>query len=115
MKYQIIKKSQILSKEKFGIKIDLYPVIGNCEIVVVETELGHNQEFYDKISDLNYIILDGFGSFFINDEEVKVQKGDFVSIKPNNRLYYKGKMRLVLITTPPWQAGNEVETKPAIW
>ena len=115
MKYQIIKNDDIFKKEKFGIKIDVYPAVGNCEIVIVDTDTGHNQEFYDKVSTFNYIILEGSGSFFLDDEEVKVSKGDFVSIQPNTRLYYKGAMKLILVTTPPWQEENEVETKPSIW
>ena len=115
MKYQLIKNDKIFKKEKVGIKIDVYPTIGNCEIVLVDTNTGHNQEFYDKVSILNYIVLEGSGSFFIDDEEVKVSKGDLISIEPNTRLYYKGKMKLILITTPPWREGNEVETKPRVW
>lgn len=115
MKYQLVKNGDIFKKEKLGINLSVYPVIGNCEIVVVETETGHNQEFYDKASTFNYIILEGSGSFFLDDEEVRVARGDFITIQPNTRLYYKGKMKLVLITTPPWQEGNEVETKPVIW
>jgi len=115
MKYQLVKNSEIIKVEKFGIKLDVYPEFGRSGIVVVETEAGHNQEFYDKASTFHYIILEGTGSFFLDDQEVKVFKGDQISIKPNTRIYYKGKMKLILITTPPWQAENEVETKPTIW
>lgn len=115
MKYQLVKNREIFKLEKFSIKLDVYPAVGNCGVVVVETETGHNQEFYDKVSTFNYIILEGSGSFFLNDEEVKVVQGNFISIEPNTRLYYKGKMKLILITTPPWQAENEIETKSTIW
>lgn len=115
MKYQLTKNTEILRQEKFGIKLGIYPAVGNCEVVVVETQTGHNQEFYDKVSTFNYLILEGSGSFFLDDEEVVVSQGDFISIQPNTRLYYKGKMKLILITTPPWKEGNEVETKPKIW
>jgi len=115
MKYQLTKNADVFKKEKFGIKIGVYPVIDNWEIVTVETETGHNQEFYNKSSSFNYLILEGSGSFFLDDEEVKVFQGDFISIQPNTRIYYKGKMKLILITTPPWQEENEVETKPTIW
>ncbi|HPI67355.1 MAG TPA: hypothetical protein PKZ16_02335 [bacterium] len=115
MKYQLIKSIDVFRKEKFGVKIDVYPAIGNCEVVLVNTNVGHNQEFYDKISTFNYIILEGSGSFFLNDEEIKVSHGDFITIEPNTRIYYKGKMKLVLVTTPPWQAENEIEIRPKIW
>lgn len=115
MKYQLTKNADIFKQEKFGIKIGVYPVIDNCEVVVVETEVGHNQEFYHKTSTFHYVILEGSGRFFLDDEEVKVSQGDFISIQPNTRLYYKGKMKLILITTPPWKEEGEVETKPTIW
>lgn len=115
MAYKIIRHSEIPKKEKFDIKLDIYPSIGDAEIVIVETEKGHNQEFYDKRSTYNYIVLAGEGSFFLDDEELPVKAGDMLTIKPNTRIYYKGKMRLALITTPPWSAENEVETKASIW
>jgi len=115
MKYKLTKNADVPKKEKFGIHLGVYPSIGDCEIVLVETETGHNQEFYDKKSSFNYIVLDGAGSFFLDDKEVPVQKGDLVQVFPNTRIYYKGKMKLALIVNPPWQADNEVETKPSIW
>lgn len=115
MKYKIIKSSDIPKKEKFGIKLDIYPNIDNAGIVRVKTNEGHNQEFYDKKSTFTYIILEGKGSFFLDDEEVRVFEGDVISIKPETRIYYKGKLDLVLITSPAWQQENEVETKSKIW
>lgn len=115
MKYNIIQKKSIAEKEKFGIDISIYPDIGNCGFVLVYTEEGHNQEFYDKESTFNYIVLEGEGSFFLDDEEVLVKSGDYISISPNTRIYYKGKMKLVLITNPAWKPENEVETKSKIW
>lgn len=115
MSYKLTKHEDIPQKEKFEIRLDVYPNIGNCGFVVVETETGHNQEFYDIKSAYNYIILEGEGSFLLDDEEVSVKKGDFISISPNTRIYYKGKMRLALITNPAWEAENEIETKSTIW
>ena len=115
MSHKLTKSSDVPKKEKFGISLDVYPNIGNCGFVVVETETGHNQEFYDVESTFNYIVLEGSGSFFLDDEEVSVEKGDFISVSPKTRIYYKGKMKLVLITNPGWKAENEVETKSTIW
>ncbi|MCX6784322.1 MAG: cupin domain-containing protein [Candidatus Komeilibacteria bacterium] len=103
-------------KEKFGIRLNVYPEISEgCGVVIVNTEEGHNQEFYDKKSTFTYLILEGQGTYFLNDEEVQVAKGDLLSIEPGTRIYYKGKMKMVLITTPAWRAENEVETKPNVW
>jgi len=115
MAYKLTKSEDIFHVDKLGIHLDVFSKIGDCGVVVVETETGHNQEFYDVKSTFNYIVLDGEGSFFLDDEEVHVKKGDSISIAPNTRIYYKGKMRLILITNPPWEAKNEVETRPSVW
>ncbi len=115
MKYKLIKSSDIPKVEKFGIKLDIYPKIEGSGIVRVKTEKGHNQEFYNVKSIFTYIILEGSGSFFLDDEDVKVEKGDVLSIEPKTRIYYKGSLDMILITTPPWQPENEVETRSSVW
>ena len=115
MAYKLTKSEDIFHVDKFGIHLDVFSKIGDCGVVVVETETGHNQEFYDIKSTFKYIVLDGEGSFFLDDEEVPVKKGDSISIAPNTRIYYKGKMRLILITNPPWEEKNEVETRSSVW
>lgn len=115
MQYKHIRYLDISKKDKFGIHLDVYPHFGSCGFVIVNTETGHNQEFYDKQSSFTYIVLEGEGKFFLDDEEVSVKKGDLLSIPPKTRIYYKGKMRLVLITNPAWKAENEVETKASLW
>lgn len=117
MSYKIVKSNEIPHKDlDLGINLDVYPTIdGVCEVVLVNTDEGHNQEFYDRISTFTYIVIEGEGSFFLNDEEVKVGEGDFISIKPETKIYYKGKMKLILVTTPPWKPENEVETKSKVW
>lgn len=115
MKYALTKAGDIPSKDKFGIHLDVYPDFGSSGLVVVSTETGHNQEFYDLKSTFNYIVLEGQGTFFLDDEEIAVSKGDLLSVPPKTRIYYKGKMKLILVTDPAWQAENEVETKKSIW
>jgi mannose-6-phosphate isomerase-like protein (cupin superfamily) len=115
MKYQLTKNEDIPKKDKHGIHLNVYPQIGDCGIVTVNTEAGHNQEFYDVESTFTYIVLEGDGVFVLDDEEVLVSAGDHISIPPKVRIHYKGNMKLVLITNPAWKAENEVETKPTIW
>lgn len=114
-KYLLRKSEDILKKDKFGINLDLYPNIGDSGVVIINTESGHNQEFYNKKSSFNYIVLEGGGSFFLDDEEVKVGTGDFLQILPGARIYYKGKMKLLLITNPAWKEEDEIETRASVW
>lgn len=115
MKYSLTKAADVPKVEKFGINLEIYPNIDNCGVVSVSTKTGHNQEFYDLKSTFTYIILEGSGTFFLDDEEVNVAKGDILSIPPKTRIYYKGKLKMILITTPAWRQENEVETRSSIW
>jgi len=115
MKYKLTKLKDVPKKSKFGINLNVYPGVDNCGIVMVNTEEGHNQEFYDIKSTFTYIIIDGTGKFFLDDEPVSVDKGDIISIQPNTRIYYKGKLKMLLITNPAWKPENEVETRASIW
>lgn len=115
MKYQLVRNRDVSKIEKFGINLEVFPSVDTCGVVLVETLEGHNQEFYDKKSTFTYIILEGEGTFFLDDEPVKVTKGYAIYIQPKTRIYYKGKLRMVLITTPEWKKENEVETKAVVW
>ncbi|MBL1434358.1 cupin domain-containing protein [Candidatus Wolfebacteria bacterium] len=116
MEFILEKAGDIKKIKKHGIDLEIYSDINDhCGVVLVSTEEGHNQEFYDKVSTFTYIVLEGNGTYVLADKEVHVSKGDLISIPPNTRFYYKGKMRLVLITTPAFQAGNEVETQSRVW
>ncbi|MBU1292926.1 cupin [Patescibacteria group bacterium] len=115
MSYKLLKANVLPVKQKHEMTIVTLPHIGNCDVITAQTETGHNQEFYDKESTFHYIIVSGGGSFFLDDQEVQVQKGDYLSVAPKTRIYYKGKMELVLITNPPWKEENEVETRSVLW
>lgn len=115
MPYTHTHAQDVSREEKFGIHLEVYPDLKDFGLVIAETETGHNQEFYDTASTFHYVILDGGGSFFLDDKEVAVSKGDLISIEPGTRIYYKGKMRILLLTNPAWRAENEVETREQIW
>jgi len=115
MTHNLTKHSNIPTKDKFSIHLDVYPNTGDCGFVIVSTEEGHNQEFYDVASTFVYIVLEGSGTFFLDDEPVDVAVGDHLVIQPKTRIYYKGSMKLNVITNPAWRPENEVETKAKIW
>ncbi len=115
MKYQLIKNQDIPKKEKFGINLEVFPNTANCGVVLLETTDGHNQEFLHNSSAFNYIVLEGEGTFYLDDEPVEVSKGDALYINSGTRIYYKGHLKMVLITTPTWTPEDEVETRAKIW
>lgn len=115
MPYTHTKHKDIPVVDKHGIHLNIYPNIGDCGFVTVDTTVGHNQEFYDTTSTFYYIILHGSGTFYLDDEPVSVEQGDCITIAPNTRIYYTGSMKMVLITNPGWDAKHEVETRANIW
>ncbi len=115
MKYKLIKNLDIEKKGKFGADLAVYPNINDCGIVLISTETGHNEEFLNLKSTFTYVVLEGDGSFFLDNEEIKVENGDMISIEPNTRIHYRGKLKMFLITNPAWKQENEVETRSKVW
>lgn len=115
MSYEIIRGADVPSLEKHGIRVRVYPKVEESGVVLVDTEKGHDQEFKHATSTFTYLVLSGHGSFFVDDEEVSISEGDRIAIYPGSRIYYRGGMRLLLMTTPPWTAEGETETRAHIW
>lgn len=96
---------------KHGIELKVYgPLNDDIDFKRVSVEEGHFEEF-KSTSWFIYYILKGNGIFVLNDEHVAVKEGDIVSIPPNTRIHYFGKLEFTLIVTPPWKAENEVHIR----
>lgn len=96
---------------KHGIDLKLYgPVNKYIDFKRVSVAEGHFEEFKNT-SWFIYYILQGNGVFVLNDEQVTVKQGDIVSIPPNTRIHYFGKMEFTLTVTPRWKAENETHVR----
>lgn len=102
------------SFEKHGIKLNVYasekemPEANTC---LVECKEGHFQEFYDKKSTYLYYILEGKGTFYLNGKPIEAKSTDLIVAKPNTKIYYLGKMKMLLTVTPAWKEENEVHVR----
>lgn len=93
---------------KHGIDLVIYgQKVPSANVVHVSVEHGHLQEFLDVESTFTYYIVKGQGTFYLNDEPVEAQATDLIVVPPNTRIYYFGKMEMVLTTSPAWKAENE--------
>jgi mannose-6-phosphate isomerase-like protein (cupin superfamily) len=103
------KKSVSKIKKKVGINLSVYnvPKITNANIVHITVAKGHSEEFYHERSTFIYYIIKGKGKFYLNSKENKVKLRDLLVIPPKTRIYYQGRMELLLITIPPWEAKYE--------
>jgi len=94
-------------KEKYGADLTVYDG-SECgtQVARVSVKEGHFEEFIDAVSTYQYLILEGKGTFYLNDEEVPVVATDLVVVPPGTRIYYLGTMDMVLVTSPSWDARN---------
>lgn len=94
--------------KKFGVDITLFGENNpSNNIVYEEVTVGHLEEFYDSVSTYIWFIIEGIGTFVIEDERIEVSKGDLVVVPPNKRIHYFGKMKMVLSVTPAFDPKNE--------
>ena len=48
-------------------------------------------------------IIEGKGTWYIEDIPHEVCAGDVVIVPPNTRFYYKGSLKQICITSPAWE------------
>lgn len=94
--------------KKHGIDLVIYGEnVPAANVCYVEVEEGHFQEFFDKKSHFIYYIIEGYGTFVLDDEKVEVKGTDLIVVPPKTRIHYFGKMKMVLTTAPEWKEENE--------
>lgn len=72
---------------KHGIDLTVYGAnVPTANVVFVSVEKGHFQEFYDKRSHYMYYIVEGTGTFVLNDEPLEVEATDLIVIPPKTRI-----------------------------
>ena len=95
---------------KAGVSMWVYSTKEDCEagsVVYQEVNGGHYEEFVNAKSAFIYYIIEGEGSFFIEDEEFKVKATDVIIVPAGKRFYYLGNMKQVLVTAPAWEESSE--------
>lgn len=107
-----ITQKQTVSKHKHGMDLKVYPM-NNKKIGLVFEDVkgGHFEEFYHKKSTFTYFVLEGKGAFYLDGKKISVKATDVVTIPPLTKIYFLGKMKLLLITTPTWQPQHEVHVR----
>lgn len=110
----IVKKEQAVEFEKHGVKMRVYNSKEQCEnaaIVYQETSGGHQEEFYHSKSHFIFYIIEGEGTWYIEDKPHDVSSGDVIIVPPGTRFYYKGNLKQVCITAPAWEAVFEYHVR----
>ena len=108
MSYQKISTNEADKVSKHGISLTLWNEnVPEMNIVMVEASEGHFQEFRMRTIDFHYLILDGRGTFVLDDEAVEVTKGDLLIIKAGTRIHYFGQLKMILVSVPAFRADDE--------
>jgi mannose-6-phosphate isomerase-like protein (cupin superfamily) len=58
-----------------------------------------------------WFIIDGYGTFVIDDEKVEAGPKDLIVVPPGKRVHYFGKLKMLLCTTPAFDEKNEVHIR----
>jgi mannose-6-phosphate isomerase-like protein (cupin superfamily) len=107
----VIHEPGDVSFEKAGVRGKIFPAESlspNVEFVLIETKLGHETTIIENGSMFAYYVLEGVGFFEIEGKREDCAAGDLVIIPAGKRFSYKGKLRLLLASNPPWRAEQEV-------
>jgi mannose-6-phosphate isomerase-like protein (cupin superfamily) len=110
----VIKEPKDFSFEKVGIKGKIFQssdLTSKTRFVLVKTETGHETTIRQQECDFIYYILEGNGYFEIDGQRENCSVGDLVVIPAGRKFTYKGKMKLLLNTTPPWSESQEETIK----
>lgn len=98
--------------EQKGLKGFAYPLKNkDLEVYYVDVIKGHDNYIISKKCSHIYFILEGEGTFDINNKLTKVAKNSLIEVQPNIEYAYSGNMKLLLIMNPPWFEGHEIVTK----
>ncbi len=96
---------------KHGVDLTVYGEgVANANVVHVCVEEGHFQEFSSK-NYYTYYIYEGSGLFVLNDEKVEAKATDLIVIPPDTRIYYFGKMKMVLTVAPAFREEDETHIR----
>lgn len=108
MKPAVIRREEGVNLEKHGVRMRVYTAEGApAGVVYQETESGHAEEFCHEKSAFIYYIVEGEGIYVIGGVEHRVRPGDVVVVPPGNSIYFRGRLRQVLVTVPPWEESGE--------
>jgi mannose-6-phosphate isomerase-like protein (cupin superfamily) len=78
---------------------------------LLEVQKGHDTFMISKALTRIYYIIEGTGSFTIDDQRYDVVPGLIVEVPPGVEYSYSGAMRILLVSHPRWFEGNERMTR----
>ena len=106
----IIRQSDAIHISKNGVDMWIYngkDQLAEAAVAYQETAAGHSEEFRHTKSAFAFFIVEGEGTWFIEDEAFAVKAHDVVLVPKGKKFYYRGRLKQVCITAPAWEAEFE--------
>ncbi len=106
----ILHRRDAFTVTKHGVDMWIYGGADGCpqaDVAYQETQTGHAEEFYHDTSAFVFYVIEGHGTWVIEDEEFPVEATDVVIVPPGKRFYYRGALKQVCVTAPAWSAEHE--------
>jgi mannose-6-phosphate isomerase-like protein (cupin superfamily) len=106
----IYKRKDAKTFEKHGVKMSIYNQKEDCPqaaVVYQETKQGHTEEFIHNKSAFIYYILEGQGTYYIDDKPYHAEATDVIMVPPGKKIYFNGNLKQLCITAPAWEEEYE--------
>ena len=78
---------------------------------LLDVQKGHDTFMISKALTRIYYIIEGAGSFTIDNQKYDVIPGLIVEVPPGVEYSYSGSMKILLVSHPRWFEGNERMTR----
>ena len=81
----VYKRKDAISFEKHGVKMNIYNQKEDCPQAAVayqETSIGHKEEFIHHKSAFIYYIIEGKGTYYIDNQSHEVEATDVIMVPP---------------------------------
>ena len=106
----VITEPADISFDKAGVKGKIFPtdqLTNSAEFILISTDQGHETKIIQHKSTFSYYVIEGSGHFEIEDIIQECKTGDMVVIPAGSKFRYSGRLKLLLIVTPPWREDQE--------
>lgn len=106
----VIHEPKEISFKKVGIVGKIFPIeklTNKTEYFLVTTEHGHQTAIIEHGCDFIYYVLQGKGYFVVDGHKETCRAGDLVVIPAGRTFTYKGRLKMIATSTPPWWEGQD--------
>ncbi len=86
----------------------IYEILKNTNFSLALAEIRESKLHLHRRSTELYLVYDGEGILFLGNSKIKIRKGDVVKIPLNTPHKVVGRIRLFVISYPPWNENDHI-------